>query len=599
MTAAATTSLADLQAELLAKLCRDGADRALLTELVRVLGDAQQQGHVCVDLRAWCDEPVLHANDGDAAATRPPLDDVRARLLATGVVGTPEDGASPREPLVLDDDDRLYARRHFDAERRIAAFVTERLRQPPLADGATLKATLERLELHPDDGRPDEVDWQLAAVVAAAARSLTVLCGGPGTGKTTTVAKLLSVLLHDAPELRIAICAPTGKAAARLGEALQQRSDERPELADALRGLEPKTLHRLLAYLPFDDTFRFGHDRKLPYDLVVVDEVSMVDPAMLAQLCDALHADARLVLVGDKDQLASVAGGQVLSDLCEAARPERGVGPQLAELVAASTGMRPAAQQGAAPIADATVALWKNHRFGTQPGIGAFAAALMHRRPDEALHSLRAGHDDLVPFADADEALAAIETHLLQLLDAATSGDPQTALAAIRHARVLTAQRLGPFGATTWNARVEARLQALGHRTDDDYYLGRPILITSNDHQSRIWNGDLGVVGRDDEGRPVVWLADQDGRPRKVSPRRLPAHETAWAMTVHKAQGSEFDTVLLVLPDQPGPLLNASLVYTGVTRARRRAMVLADLDVLAPALARWPQRRSGLAASLR
>ena len=612
-TATTTTPLANLHADLLARMATSSAcggdsdrDLTLLRRLTLALGAARDEGHVCIDLAAWVAEP-LEVDE----APRPELHAVRERLLATGVVAAPNptpdanDATAPK-PLVLDHRNRLYTLRHYDAEQRIARFVQERLRRAPSTTPTKLRETLKAVALLPEPepepnrnaGDTAAVDWQLAAVVAGASRALTVLCGGPGTGKTTTVAKLLSALLHEDPGMRIAIAAPTGKAAARLGEALQERAKAQPALAEPLSQLDPRTLHRLLGYLPLDDAFRYGRNRRLPYDLVVVDEVSMVDPAIFAVLCEALPDEARLVLVGDKDQLAAVAAGQVLGDLCYAASPELGLGEQLAAFVTAATGMPVTAQSNAAPIANATVLLWQNHRFGRQPGIGAFAQALMQRRPADALSALAAGHSDLMATEHADEALRDFEPQLLHMLDAAQSNDAERALSAISHARILTAQRLGPAGAALWNARIEARLFELGHRTDEPYYLGRPILITSNDQNSRIWNGDLGVCGRNRYGAPVVWIRDQQGNPRELNPRRLPAHETAWAMTVHKAQGSEFDHVLLVLPERQGPLNTASLIYTGVTRARLRATICANHELLASGLGNWPQRRSGLAEAL-
>ncbi|HEB51952.1 MAG TPA: exodeoxyribonuclease V subunit alpha, partial [bacterium] len=216
----------------------------------------------------------------------------------------------------------------------------------------------------------------------------------------------------------------------------------------------------------------------------------------------------------------------------------------------------------------------------------------------DALASCEAGHDDLALTDDRESALQRFAPHLIRQIEAAASGDPARALGAITEARVLTAQRLGPVGAATWNARIEALLARHGHRTEGPYYVGRPILVTSNDHQSRIWNGDLGIVGRDAHGTEVVWMYDQHGELRALNPRRLPAHETAWAMTVHKAQGSEFDHVLLLPPERSGPLNTASLIYTGVTRARRSALICADRATFAAGLADWPERRSGLCDAL-
>ncbi|MEC9048480.1 MAG: exodeoxyribonuclease V subunit alpha [Planctomycetota bacterium] len=583
------TTLGDLHAELLTRLAT-GGDRKLLAQVCRALGEAREEGDVCIDLAAWCSAPA-----GEHEARRPDLAAARDGLLATGVI-SPEGGDEPRLPLVLDDHDRLYTLRHFRAERRIARFVDERLARPPSCTPGHVHETLAALSMLPH-ADSDEPDWQLAAVVAGSTRALTVLCGGPGTGKTTTVAKLMSALLHDHPDLRVAVAAPTGKAAARLGEALAARAAERPELAALLRELEPQTLHRMLGYVPFDDRFRYGSDRPLPYDLVVIDEVSMADAPLFAALCDALAPDTRLVLVGDKNQLAAVAAGQILGDLTYAARPERGLGDELAGFVRAATGMQVPAQTDGAPIANATVSLRKNHRFRGDSAIGAFAAALVERDPEGALAAISSGREDLALTDDPELALREFLPQLELLLQAAAAGDAERALAAVQHARVLTAMRLGPTGARRWNEQIEQALSSRGHRLDETYYVGRPILITANDQGNRVWNGDLGVCGRRD-GQPVVWLRDPRGEARALNPRRLPAHETAWAMTVHKAQGSEFEHVLVVLPDQPSPLNHASLVYTGVTRARRRATICASSAVLEESLRRWPSRRSGLAEIL-
>ena len=588
-------SLAALQAGLLTRLSTEG-DKDMLARVVCALGAARDEGDVCLDLDAWCSAPP---DEGEPP--RPALDAARSALLETGVVG---DGGEPGAllPLVLDRRHRLYPLRHFRAEQRVARFIEERLAQPPQCTPAELRLALQAVALLPesngDAAAEQPVDWQLAAVVAGASRPLTVLCGGPGTGKTTTVAKMMSTLLHDQPDLRVAVAAPTGKAAARLGEALAARAAERPKLARSLSGLEPQTLHRLLDYLPLDDRFRYGKERRLPYDLVVVDEASMADLAIFAALCDALAPQTRLVIVGDKDQLAAVAAGQVLGDLSYAASPERGLGEELAAFIGAATGVAVPVQPDAAPIANATVSLWKNHRFGAQPGIGTFAQALVGRDHEAALDAVQSAHDDLALTTDPEDALHEFLPQLEHMLTAAASGDAERALAAIQHARILTAQRVGQTGARRWNERIERALAARGHRLDARFYPGRPVLITSNDKANRVWNGDLGVCGLV-AGEAVVWLRDARGQPRALNPRRLPAHETAWAMTVHKAQGSEFDHVLLSLPDQPSPLNHASLIYTGVTRARRRAVICADRGLLEAGLKVWPRRRSGLADALR
>jgi exodeoxyribonuclease V alpha subunit len=557
------------------------ADTALLQRSVRLLYREREAGHVCISLAEWQGR-AAGAEDElfPAAATWTQL------LLASGLCGL---GTAATTPLVLDDNGHLYFRRHFRDERCVLEHVQRRLAGPPLVDPARLHTVLDELGMLP---APGAIDWQTVAVAAAVARPFAVLTGGPGTGKTTTVARLLAVLLRLEPNLSIALCAPTGKAAARLSEALHARAQDQPHLAAA--AIQTRTLHRLLGFLPLDDRFRYGADRLLPHDVVVVDEASMVDPALLAQLGSALRPDARLLLVGDRDQLAAVAAGQVLGDLCRAAEPERGVGAALAGYVQAATGMALPVHAGAPPIGDAVVALRQNHRFAAQPGIGGIAAALAARDVDSALAVLAAGHDDLVVEPDADAALALLAPALLA---AAAERDPAAALEHLWRCRVLCATRHGPMGAQAWNQRIEALLQQHGHRTDEPFYLGRPILITQNDHQNQIWNGDLGVVVELDGRRCVVF--ESGAKPREVQLLRLPAHTTAWAMTVHKAQGSEFDEVLLAMPNVPGPLWQAPLVYTGITRARRRAVLCAERELLRTGLANWPQRGSGLAAALR
>jgi len=582
-------SLGTLLATTLARLAPAG-DRDLLARTVRLLCRDHDQGHMCTSLRDW---QQRSAEPGEPPF--PALAAWREELARSGLCG---DGspAAAATPLVLDPQDRLYLLRHFRAEQSILAFVRERLAGGPLATAPALQATLRELRLLPETPAA-EPDWQLAAIAAAARSRFAVLTGGPGTGKTTTVAALLAVLLHREPRLRIALAAPTGKAAARLGEALRARTAEFPQLRAAHGTLQCKTLHRLLGYLPLDDTFRHNRDRRLPHDLVVVDEASMVDPALLQALVAAMRPDARLLLVGDRDQLAAIAAGQVLGDLCRAAAIERGVGPALATFCAEATTQHLPVQPGAGPLADCVIALQKNWRFGRQPGIGTFASALARRDASTALAALAAGHADLHHTTSADAALATVADALVA---AATAPDAATALRALSSVRILCASRHGPNGTIAWNRRVETLLAQHGVRTDERWYRGRPILVTANDPQNELWNGDLGVAWPDPDGRPQIVFhgtTAADGERAIVVPR-LPAHETAWAMTVHKAQGSEFGTVLLVLPEVDGPLWQASLVYTGITRAQQRAVLLADAELLQQGLRRWPSRSSGLADAL-
>jgi exodeoxyribonuclease V alpha subunit len=561
------------------------ADHALLRATVRRLWAERALGHTCLPLADWQRRP----RDDDGVF--PDSGAWAEALAATGVCAPADDSVAPTAPLVLDPVGRLYLRRDFAAERTIAAFVRARLQEPPRMTAAALAGTLAALGLQPSDR--GEIDWQLVGVAAAARASFAVLTGGPGTGKTTTIARLLAVLLHERPDASIALCAPTGKAASRLHDALRQRAAVEPAMQRVGERCTPLTLHRLLGYIAPTDSFRADRHSPLRHDVVVVDEASMADPALLAALCDALPAKARLVLVGDRDQLAAVAAGQVLGDLCRVAAPERDIGSALATFVREATGMQLPARSDAAPLANHVVALRANWRFAADTGIGAFAAALARREAAAAFAAASAGHAELQLVHDPLTALAALAPKLIALATAPAA----TAAQRLGECRILTATRHGPHGALAWNERVHTLLAQHGVRVEEPYYPGRPVLITANDHQNHVYNGDLGVVVRE-EDRLQIAFPRGDGSVRKLPPSRLPAHETAWALTVHKAQGSEFDEVLLAMPDKPGPMWQAPLVYTGVTRARRRAIVHADAALLAAALAHWPTRSSGLADAL-
>jgi exodeoxyribonuclease V alpha subunit len=563
---------------------RAGGDRELLVATVRRLLAERAAGHVCLPLPEHAGQPV-----DDQGALLPAVPTWRAALLGSGIVGGPDDAD---RPLVLDAADRLYLRRDFAAERTIAAAIRDRIAAPIDVDPALLAADLAAAWPQ-RTSTASAPDWQRVAVAVGARSRFFVLTGGPGTGKTTTIGRLLAVLARRHPDLRIALTAPTGKAAARLQEALLAQAQGDPLLLAAAGRWRATTLHRLLGYLPGPERFRHDRPGSLPYDLVVVDEASMLDPQLLAVLCQALPPAARLVLTGDRDQLAAVAAGQVLGDVCRAADALRGGSPALAAFVQRATGEAMPAHPDAPPLADAVVHLRTSHRFGAQPGLAAFAQALAGRDADAAMAAFAAGHADLALAADDGAALAPFADRLVAL--ATPPIDPHAHAQALR---ILCAVRHGRSGALAWNDRVEALLRARGVRTDDRWYAGRPVLVTANDHQNGVFNGDLGVVVPGPDGRPQVAFPQGGGAVRVLSPRRLPAHETAWAMTVHKAQGSEFDEVLLALPAEPGPWWQAPLLYTAVTRARRRAVVVADRDLLAAALQQWPARGSGLADAL-
>ena len=546
-------------------------------------------GHVCLPLARVAGQAPFDAQPWRA----PTLADWRDALLGSGVVGEP--GAST--PLILDAAGRLYLERLWRDEDLVACDLAARAAPRAQLDPAALAAPLRRLFPGDDPGTAG----QRRAAAVAALHGLGILCGGPGTGKTHTVARLLALLVElagDRPP-RIALAAPTGKAAQRLAESLRMSADVLPagfKLPDSV-----PTLHRLLGLRP-DGSARHDADHPLACDLLLIDEASMVDLPLLARTLRALPATARLILLGDPNQLASVEAGAVLGELCAGAGGYSAAG--VARLAAATGDAAPGG--GAGGIGDAIALLTHSYRFEGGGAIGRLAAAVNAGDADAALDLLGAGGAVRFDLIDTPAALnARIAAHVAPALQplfepAEAAANPGAALARLGGFQVLTALRDGPFGVTGVNAAIERALHRRGLiRGQAANYPGRPLLVGSNDYALGLFNGDLGLLLPDASGALRAWFAGPDGSPRALTPSRLPAHESAYALTVHKSQGSEFGQVLLILPPQPNPLLTRELIYTALTRARDGVTVWGSAATLTAAIGRRLERDSGLADRLR
>jgi len=556
-----------------------------------------REGHVCADLSRLAGgraidaagEPIEGARFPEAAAWHAALEE--SRLVSDG---------SRLAPLVLSGGRRLYLRRYWEHEQRLAGLLRERagLHDEAL-DAAVLRPALVRL-FGPAPGEPD---WQRIAVQLALLERLVVVSGGPGTGKTSSVVKLLALLIEQSKSQgrerpRMLLLAPTGKAAARLEESVQQARagldcDEQVRAAIPERAL---TVHRALRGIRGSRT-RFRHDREHPLiaDLVLVDESSMVDVALMRRLLEAVPHQARLVLLGDRNQLSSVAAGAVLADICgerSTAAYSEALGRRVQSVFGESL---PGAGGRAGGIADSVVELTRSYRFSDDSGIGALARAVRDRDADLALSLLRAGADGvaLVEGGDRTELGRAAVEGFRPCLEAR---EPLQALAALSRYRVLCAHRRGPAGVEQLNADIERALEQVGTLwPSGTWYPGRPVLVTQNDYQLSLFNGDVGIVFPDAaSGGLGACFAAADGSARVLAPSRLPPHETVFAMTVHKSQGSEFDDMAVVLPDERSPLLGRELLYTAVTRARRSVTLYADEAAVRAAVARRVERASGL-----
>ena len=615
-------------------------------------------GHVCLDLFETLKEP-------DFALSLPPEGDVQtgAMLLPSQLLealdgeawskalqasplvehaGQPSTDAASR-PLVLSER-RLYLRRYWAYERRIDTALRQRLAMPE-ATPADLPTRLDGLFGSPAQNAP--IDWQKLACALATRGAFSIVTGGPGTGKTTTVVRLLALLQAPAVEagapLRIRLAAPTGKAAARLTESISLQVKSL-EVDDKVRQKIPSdvtTVHRLLGSRPGTRHFRHHAGNRLPLDVLVVDEASMIDLEMMANLLDALPAHARLVLLGDKDQLASVEAGAVLGDLCRDA--EAGwYTPQTRSWLEQVSGENLSASDlqqdldGTHPLAQQVVMLRHSRRFGEGSGIGQLSRLVNQQLPREARALLAVGnHPDLFALPLKGEQDRAFERlalegrgteakgyrHYLEVLREqrpdTQSGleDPRWAvwaghvLQAFEAFQVLCAVRKGPWGVEGLNERITRALFARKLIDgDQQWYEGRPVLMTRNDYGLGLMNGDIGIALKLPEGdgqarRHVLRVAfarnDGQGGIRFVLPSRLNDVETVYAMTVHKSQGSEFSHTALVLPEALNPVLTKELIYTGITRAKHWfSLVEPRAGVFEEAVQRKVKRLSGLMLGL-
>jgi exodeoxyribonuclease V alpha subunit len=446
-----------------------------------------------------------------------------------------------------------------------------------------------------------EVDRQARAAVVAALSRVTVLAGGPGTGKTTTVARLLALLADQPdPQPRVALAAPTGKAAARLAEAVAMAAAQLDEQDRRRLGeLAASTLHRLLGWLP-ESRGRFRHDahNRLPHDLVVVDEMSMVSLTMMSRLLEALRPEARLIMVGDPDQLSSVEAGAVLADIARApGQADADVGNRLSAL-----GL--SADEPDGPV-HGVVQLTHTWRFGG--AIDRLAKAIRASDSDAVVAVLRSGAPDVV-FAEVDvepmrpEGLDPLVDQVqragLRSHEAAVAGNVPAALAALDQHRVLCGHRRGPYGVSRWSAEVERWLaEAVPVYNDGgEWYLGRPLLVTANDYELGLFNGDTGVVVDSPNGVRVAFA--RGSNPALFPPVRVDSVQTVHAMTVHRAQGSQFGCVSFIVPPPDSPLLTRELLYTAVTRATHRVQVFGSEEAIRRAVLRPANRASGLRSRL-
>jgi exodeoxyribonuclease V alpha subunit len=570
----------------------DGVGREVLLGAA-LAARAPRFGHVCVVIESVARSIVIDDAQVDSMDSLPWPDPGRWASLLEASPAVRGPGDPPGEvilPLVWDGT-RLYLERYWRFEKRVA---DELLRRAGTDGGLTtpsrdLEAILDELFV-PEDTTPP--DLQREAVSRALNSRIAVIAGGPGTGKTRTIARLLGaaygVALPSGRQLDVALAAPTGKAAERMTAAMHEEAEVaslREGVADGLRATKATTLHRLLGAHASGKP-RFDRFNRLPYDLVVVDEMSMVSLPLMARLLDAVRPDATLVLVGDPFQLASVEAGAVLGEI---------VGPRV-------TG------PAEGPLGADVVLLKRVHRFAADSEIAALADAIRLGDDDRAVDLLakhRSGEltwvedDDQAAVIGLQEDVARDAVKVVHEAQAGNDKDAEEGLRLASELKVLCATRFGPLGVFAWSARIEALMErALPEAgIGRGWYVGRPIIVTRNDYLNKVFNGDVGLVVAGPTG-PVAAFRDPNGELRKLAISQLGDVYTWWASTIHKSQGSEFERVIVTLPRPPSPILTRELLYTAVTRAKQHVTLVASEGSLRAAIAHPVARASGLGPKL-
>ncbi|MCF6402592.1 exodeoxyribonuclease V subunit alpha [Chitinophaga filiformis] len=518
---------------------------------------------------------------------------------------------SDTQPFVLYQE-RLYLQRYF----RYETIFLRRIHQFLATEKTVLQERLDMLEANrafisrlfaagpafkADGGDP--ADWQLSAAVTGVLNNFTIITGGPGTGKTTTVAKILAILYNLDPSLKVALAAPTGKAAARMAESLRNTQLPVDETITAqFQSLTPSTIHRLLRSKKDSPYFAYNAENPLNFDVVIVDECSMIDVALFAKLLDAIGAGTRLILLGDKDQLASVEAGSLFGDLCQAQDAlnlfTAGRLALINSFIADEQRKLPVTQvkEGDThPLFQHLVELRRSHRFSGEKGIGKFSKAIIANDRTAIQSFLTPG---------ADEQVVIDQTYSKELFRDFVSGysafivenDIRAALQLLNDLRVLCAIREGEEGLYAINRAIEKILHDKRLiRVNADFYENRPIILTRNYYEHGLFNGDTGIIRPDEDGVLMAWFEDSNGELKAILPGYLTEAETVFAMTIHKSQGSEFKEVMVILPKAKDvPILTRELLYTGVTRAKQKVYVQASADVLTLTAERFVERASGI-----
>ena len=567
-----------------------------------------RDGHVCLNLREFAGRTLDYIEKPNQYFRCPELPAWLESLKKDENVGLPGEF----KPLILDGYDRLYFHRYWQYEQDIVRFIRQRSVLDPESSTDIIDLQRKLRFYFPKTAEP-EIDWSGIAAIAALLKKFLVITGSPGTGKTTTVAGILAFLIDcDNQAKRIALCAPTGKAAQRLEESILKvkTSGSWPEIVKNSIPNEAMTVHRLLGSIRFSPYFRCDENNPLPYDIIVVDESSMVDLPLMAKLMRALSNDSRLILLGDKDQLASVEAGAVLGSICFPV-PLNSFSDLFEQRISEIYG-KPASVTGKDQgVWDCIIELKKNFRFREDSGLSIVSRTIKNGNNEQFTSFLNAGSFSDIHFFNLHrtkktnaDMISVFADSYRDYLEAVASDlrSPEEIFILFEKFRILCALRSGFWGVERINRSLEKYYYEEGLISlNSPHYEGRPIMITQNDYSMNLFNGDVGIVLKDkkDNHKLKAYFRQEKEGMRKMTIARLPRHETVWAMTVHKSQGSEFDSIALILSDSDNPVLTRELVYTGITRARYSAQIWATADILMKSVNNQIIRHSGLTDAMK
>lgn len=568
-----------------------------------LVSNAAGKGDVYLDLALVAGKPLFKTADDDACLKCPQLDVWTDKLYASPVTGRPGEF----RPLILDDKNRLYLYRYWDYERNLSNLIKTRAQEDiETIDTALLKDGFKRLFAQPSKSR---IDWQKVAAFTAAFKKFCVISGGPGTGKTFTVAKILALLIEQNTRnrLKILLAAPTGKAAAKLSEAIGNAKTALNCREDVINAIPSATftIHRMLGTIPGSPFFIHNAENPLHADVVVVDEASMVDLALMSKLLAAVPDNARLILIGDKDQLSSVEAGSVLADICDRDNV-RGFSEHFRKKFEKITRDRLDVagrhDNNDSALQNCIVILKYSFRFSDSSTVGKLSSSVNQGDFEKVMFLLKSRMQINWQQIHDQESLSRVLSQAVvkSYSEYLNASDPVIALEKFNRFKILCAVNIGPYGVAAINRLAEQILrQKALINPEQEWYRGRPVLITRNDHDVGLFNGDMGITFPESDSQEMhVYFPGDAGQFKRFSPHRLPEHETAFAMTVHKSQGSEFDDVLLILPQTDYPVLTRELLYTAITRARHRISIWGPEDIIQAAVARKIERASGLRDAL-